>query len=144
MKLYLSILPEELNGYINICPHTGGDLFHLECEDNSCTEIIAEILDYVPRHQLVPVIEHYVSKLRHGGSIILGGVDAIESMEIFLITLDLDRLNSSLFGNQNHAWAFKLGCTTVTEIVEILKNLDLSIVKRRLNEGKFIVEAIRE
>lgn len=144
MKINISIQPEDI-GYHNISPINGDNPFDLQINDNECTEIIADnILDYIPHSQLIPVLTHYVSKMRHGGKIILGGTDLIESMKVLLSDMNIEESNSRLFGNQKHIWDFKKGGYTCDIIAKCLQSLGLRIILKRIENCRFIVEAKRD
>jgi hypothetical protein len=146
MKLNITIQPYELSGYKNISPLTGSNVLDLPVEQAECTEIIAEdIIDYILYDKIQEVVSGYVSKLRHGGRIILGGTDVFEvSKQCLTQATPVQKINTILYGDGNPSgWGFKRSCTTIIHITSILSQLGLKITKQRLEETKFIVEAYR-
>lgn len=146
MKIFISIAPlTEFGDYKVVSPMNGNDPFNLECNDNECTEIIADhILDYIPVSKCHAVLSHYISKLRHGGKIILGGVDLVEANKIaFTGVFDPIAFNELLFGKQQYAWDFKRGIYSVSLITEYLQSQGLKVTKKRLTPTQFVIEAIR-
>lgn len=145
MKINITIEPEDI-GYINISPLNGQNPFKLEVDDNECTLIIVDVLDYIPHNQFVDTIRHYVTKLRKTGTIILSGTDIIEaSKHIFNQRLDVVTANKILYGEQNHSWRFKKSCSSVSTIVNLVEGLGLKVIHKRLTEdGRFSVEARRD
>ena len=114
--------------------------------DAECTEITAdEILDYIPHGQHLAVIQHWVSKLRHGGRIKVGGTDLYEVAKVVMNQLVTNQeANLLLHGNHQHAWDIKHGQMTLNQVVSILRDLGLHIEKQRLNGTKMLVEANRK
>lgn len=143
MKINISIEPEDIN-MVNVCPMLGHNPFVLPCDDNECTLIIADtICDYIPRNQLTTVIQHYISKLRHNGGIVLGGTDILSIAHKVTTDLDIDIANKVLYGTMNHIWDSKKGCSSLMEIKNILQQCGLRIIKQRIDDCKFIVEGQR-
>lgn len=146
MKLNITIQPYELNGYLNISPLKGENIWQLSAEPAECMEIIAEdIVDYIPNADLENVVKNYVSKLRHGGKIILGGTDVFEvSKRISMQSKDISELNQLIYGVESPTgWGFKRGISSIIYISSLLSQLGLRITKQRLNDCQYIVEAYR-
>lgn len=149
MRINITITPYELGSYINISPLKGDDPFTLTSDTAECREIIAEeIIDYIPIDKMLDVITHYVSKLRLGGKIVLGGTDIIElSKDILRQNKTMVEANHEIFGAQTEElkeWGLKKGCLALNDVVAILSHLGLHITKQRLDGSKFIVEAVRD
>lgn len=144
MKINITTDPYELSGYENVALTTTDVYtpFNLQADQGECTEIIAEeIIDYISIDDLLDIVTHYVSKLRHGGKIILGGTDIIElSKDILRQNKTMVEVNHEIFGTSN----LKKGCLALNDVVTVLSHLNLKITKQRLDGTKFIVEAIRE
>jgi len=136
VKLNITTEPYELGDYINLSYDDA-----LPCEDAECTEIIAEeIIDYIPIDKTLDIIQLFVSKLRLGGKIVLGGTDIIElSKDILRQNKTMVEVNHELFGDGK-----KQGCLALNDVATILSHLGLKVTKQRLDGAKFIVEAIRE
>ena len=140
---------------ITIEPYIIGDYKNISAVDNiyeipasiadvaECKEIIAEeLIDYIPVDNMLEVITHYVSKLRLGGKIVLGGTDIIElSKDILHQNKTMIEANHEVFGDPRFP---KRGFLALNDVAAILSHLGLKITKQRLDGSKFIIEAIRE
>lgn len=130
----VSIGPE-LAGYINFPL----DSLNLDVDAASCRVIFApHVLNYVPFDKFNDVIHHYVSKLRHGGVITLGGTDLTELNKAYLIrVIDLGYFNKLIYGSS------VAGIYTLDIIADKLSELGLIISKKRLDGVEMLVEAKR-
>jgi predicted SAM-dependent methyltransferase len=152
MKINISIAPDILNGYINVSSLNGDNVINLtyvdgeSVENNSCTEILAcTILDYVPHTQLVNTLKNYVSKLRHGGKLIIGGTSANVLMKNFLNgDINLKELNDELFGKNEHTHDLKRSLNDVYAVSALLQKNGLKIVRKYIQYKYFNIEAIRQ
>ena len=145
MKLNITIEPQSLNGYVNISPLLGKSLFQLDVENNSCTDIIAEVIDYIPHTLLQQVVDHYLSKLRHKARIILGGTSLLELSRLVMIgQINQADANKIIFGTNNHAWDMKRSLSDLHIVAKYLQEKGLKLIKQRLDGVKWCVEAIRE
>ena len=158
MKIKISINKMPLIGYTNIDPFPiipdqykdqmavkGGDIKNLEVSQSSCTEIICEdIMDFIPYNEFYKTIEHYVSKLRHNGRIVISGTD-MEVVSKMYLNGELNTLefNRVVHGEQNNAWSFKLGQITIEETSEILIELGLKIQSKSINGMCFQIVGVR-
>lgn len=153
MKIYITTTQPGLNGYITINP-TGlentvvANIHNLDqqCDDAECTEILADdILDYIHGSQLVNTLKNWVSKLRHGGRLIVGGTDLIETAKN-IVTGDLSLVdaNRTLYGDSSMMFRNKVAQYTIKEVKDMLKECGLTIIKKRTQGIKFIVEAERQ
>lgn len=156
MKLKLSVGDIPFSGYLNIDPipqatPANGDLLVGDprilnmVETSECTEILApDILDYIHISQLIPFIQLLVSKLRHGGRLIIGGTDLHTLSRCYMIgEIKTEDLVNKLYGDQFGAWKNKCGAYPMHEIVAILKELGLQIVRKNLTNDKMFVEGVR-
>lgn len=151
MKLNISVMPEMMNGYLNLSPMNGDDILNLvyvdkeEVEQNSCTEIVAtDILDFIPHTSIVNTLKVYSSKLRHGGKIIIGGTSANVLLKNFLNgDINLKELNDLIFGKNEHTWDLKRSLNDVYVISALLQKEGLKITKKNIHQSGFIVEAVR-
>jgi hypothetical protein len=152
MKLYLTINSQPLNGYTTIDPFGGIGKIALDhknldsvCETNECTEIYGpNILDYIHISSFNAVIDHYISKLRHGGRLILGGTDIRDiSKKIIKDDITLADVNFLLYGPAPFNWLAKCGAHTMHDVTTILKEKNLEIISQKCDELKFIIEAKR-
>lgn len=145
MKINITITPEELNGYKNISPLKGDNLLELQVENNSCVEIVALILDFIPHSIVNNVLHNYSTKLRHGGKLVLSGTSANLLIKQFINgTLDLKGLNTSIYGENKHAWDIKRSLLDIDDVKKILLQCGLKIETQILSDNKFIITGIRE
>lgn len=156
MKIKLGVGEIPYAGYLNIdpCPLQtqadcevviGDPRMLYMVEQSECTEILApNILDYIHVSQLVPFITLLVSKLRHGGKIILGGTDLHTICRSYMIgELKPEELINILYGEEFGAWKNKVGCYPLGEISNILKELDIQIIRKQLENQYMFVEGVR-
>lgn len=161
MKIRLSINEVPYSGYTNVdpCPIIedgkegqfevyAGDFKDLDliAETASCVEILAEnVVDYVNVDRVIDVINHWVSKLRHGGRIIIKGVNLESLVKKFLngelTTLDFNKI---LFGESNHPWQHKSGCINLEDVDETLRKAGLRVVHKKLDDVEYVIIGQRQ
>lgn len=159
MKVKLSVGEVPYSGYLNIDPYPileqgkehniiPGDIKNIDnhVENAQATEILADkVLNYVNHSEMVPVLQHYVSKLRHNGKLIVGGTDATEAAKSYLSgRLDTVAFNDLVFGSSQNAWGQKSGLMTLIELAQILEDLGLNITKKRIDETSMFVKGVRQ
>lgn len=144
-----------LSGHVNIDPWAKdgdtekikGNIDNLDylCEDGECTSIIAtDVISYFPAIEVANVLENWVRKLRHKGSIIIGGADINElSKAFFQKQLDLVTVNILLFGEQKEPWQYKKNILNHYDLTNALEKLGLKIIKKRLSNYCYLLEANR-
>lgn len=146
MKINITNIPRSIDDYINICSEQGHNIHNLQSiESASCKEILAlDVVDYISAKHIFKVLENWVSKLRHGGKITIGGTDYIELMRaIEMGEINTAEINIIMYGNQESTWQFKIGMYTLPDIVDSLRQLGLKIIKQRLSQFRFEIEAER-
>lgn len=129
----------QLNGYANINPNALNEAV----DDAEAEEIRAiNILPYYPQTESAKIINSWLRKLKHGGKIIIGAVDILEvSRDFSTYFLDIDTANLFLYGEEGKPSA-QAGFT-VMQVSEYLESKGLKITKRRTEDYRFVVEAIR-
>ena len=152
-----------LNGYINIDPtySTDGilskeninldikkaDVRNLDelADDAECTEIIVNSLyDFLNLEDAVNSIKHLSKKLRHKGKIVLIGSDARELCRKFVEgSINIINFNEEIHGSFEETWDVKMSHFTMESMSELLESLGLQVVKKRLDNYNYLVEAIR-
>ena len=147
MKINILIGGADKNGYLNISALKDLEIRNLdEYVDNAeCFEIIAEdIVDYMPKQELPQVLDNWVSKLRHQGTIVIGGTDVYEVCKMFAQeALSLEELNNLMHGEQSQGWDVRLNQLTLQQMCSELEGRGLKVLKKRINGFKFSVEAER-
>ena len=114
-------------------------------DDAEAQEIIAlDVIDYIPLMDINKVIEHWVSKLRHGGSLIIGGVDLFEVSKAFAqYRLDITEANQLIHGEQSKPYLVKRVNFSTMGLSDYLSALGLSLQKKRVNNFHMTIEAVR-
>lgn len=145
MKLQVVLNRPAISSFHHVGPAYGTSIKNLDCSDNECEFIVADdICDYIEHDELFGIIKHYVSKLRHQGSIVIGGTEIFEIAKILLFETNLESFNKTVFGSSKELTRLKSGATSMFYIIDILVSLGLKITKKRIDAAKFIVEAFRE
>lgn len=114
-------------------------------DDAECDEIIAtDILDFFSGKDTDAVATYWLSKLRHGGQIVIGGVD-IRSVARAITngSLTLEAANVLLYGTQDTASTFRKSSTTMRRICDYLESKSLKIMSARIEEHRYIVKGER-
>jgi hypothetical protein len=112
------------------------------CQPNEAFEIYCPtILDFIPFAEHTNFINHLLSKLRHGGKLVIGGTDIVSvSLALFTKTLSTEQVNSLLYGDR--VGETKRGMTCLEQVRSIVSQ---HLVIQKLIPGmNFVVEAIRE
>lgn len=154
MKVNLIMGGKAMSGYLNIDPHgfgednkVIGEINNLDeyVGDAEATEILAlDIINYLPIEEVEEVISNWISKLRHGGKIVIGGKDILSVSKIFAQgAINLVTVNKEIFG-ENDVLNKRKSHITLRYISELLKVKGLKILKKRINGTSISVEAIRE
>lgn len=147
-----------MSGHINIDPlgdpenskiHIG-DWKNLDewVDDAEATEIIAlyGIVEFIPRTEINTIVDHWVKKLRHGGTLIIGFTDIYEVAREFVnFNLSTTEVNKAFHGEQGRPEHVKRCSFTTAGMSEYLAILhDMNIIKKRLNGFDAVVEAQRK
>jgi hypothetical protein len=151
MKLYLGLDIQPVSGHTTIDPLGGEGKTALDfrsldsvVDAGECEVINAKVLDHIHGSELYSTIQHWVSKLAHGGSIVLGGRDLLEvSKTVINGGSSNSDCNKMFYGVNNSAAGISKGMYEANEIAGILMELGLKLDKKRINGIDFIVEAHR-
>lgn len=149
MKINLKLGGEDKNGYLNIDGLKGMELRNLDeyADDAECFEILAEdILDYIPRKDIEFALNNWASKIRHQGTLVIGGTEAKEISKLFANgALSVEQWNMSIHGVQNEdsPWDVKLNQFTLEKACDELESRGLVVTKKRVNGLQFVVEGER-
>ena len=153
MKLNLLIASDDtLAGYVNIdaVVHSDnkerGDILELDwiAQENSCQEIRAvDIIDYVDISQKENVLKHWVSRLKKGGLITLGGFDLyLTARAIHKHELSFQDASNILYGVAGPSIS-KSGLLALAPLKEFLKALGVQITSTKLDNNRYIVKGIK-
>lgn len=153
MKLNITLGQPPINGYLNIDPnldHDGKVVCPLDnlndhVDDAECEEILAlDVLEYIPKELADKTVVHWLSKLAHGGKIILSGINARQVAKAILNkSIDIDAANILMYGEQNHPWQRKYGITDIQRLSDVLTGLGLKVISKQLDGFKMTVIAER-
>ena len=124
-----------------------GDIRNLDrvVADAEATEIIAaDVIDYLGLDDINPTIDHWIKKLRHQGTLIIGGCDSYDAAKALVqYEIDLETFNMLIHGTQDAPHLFKKTCLTLPGLVDYLEQHGLKIIKKRRNGLNYVVEAQR-
>lgn len=149
MKVHLHHNHDDvLNGYFNVCMSETDDPraeIDATVDDAEATEIIANnVLEYVPQAQIVTMLNQIIGKLRHGGELVITGVDAYTVAKDYVAyKLTIEAFNILLHGDQQGAHV-KQTTLTLHGLVNFLREqFGLEIVEQGLDEYTFSIKARR-
>ena len=114
-------------------------------DDAEAEAIVAyDVINFLPRDSMISTMQHWAKKLRHGGSITIGGIDCYAiARDIVANKIGLKDLNIILYGSEVPAWDVRRNIFTMQSLVDHLKELGLKIVKSRIDKYEIVVEAMR-
>jgi len=113
-------------------------------DDGELEELIVEgILDCVPITQAMNIIKSLVRKIRHGGVIIITGIDAYLVAKAFVeIRITIEKFNVLMHGtDQDLQKTLNLTCSGVAHF---LSEAGLKVVNRRIDNFQYSVKALRQ
>ena len=158
MELNLLINGVPINGYLNIDPLASdeevnngqkvkGELDNLDdyVDDAECVEILAvEVLEYISMEKADSVLNHWLSKLRMGGTITIGATNFRQvCRSVASQTIDNNAANLLLYGKQTHELEYKKGLVDLARLCAVLEAKGLQIIQKRLDGFKMFVTAQR-
>lgn len=110
--------------------------------DNAeCMEILVnDVIDFFSATNVEDFIKVLLRKLRHGGTIIIGGVDLYETTKAYYTnTINMTQMNELVHGIDGK----KSSNITLPIMVQFLQGQGLKILKKRANHYRFTVVAKR-
>ena len=152
MKINLILDGHPISGYTNIDPHgygdknkVAGDIFNLDelVDDSEAVEIIASnVLSFAHLSDIPNIINHWCSKLRHNGKIIITSSDInIISQLCHQQAISLEDINTLLYGDNDTKTC--LSQISLEYLIQALQNNGLQIMSKRIRGTSVSVEAIR-
>lgn len=91
------------------------------------------------------MVSQWVKKLRHGGTLVIGGTDCYElSRNYVLGNLNTLEFNSAMFGNQESPWSMKQSSMSLKDLVDLMESVGLHVMKKRVYGVQMVVEAKRD
>lgn len=144
------------NGYLNIDPHAPErspdgrirakieDLSHT-LDFNECEELVAhDILDYFGMEEADQVLNHWLSRLAHQGTLSLSVVDLREvARDLLANALDIADINELLYGRQTQPWQLKKCVFTLPILVNMLQSRGYKILTKKSSDYRAIVTVQR-
>ena len=139
MKVYLTVMGDNISGYHNIDASSGGDIVKMEgVEDSEATEIIAsDVINFTHIGSINDLLSGWIKKLRHGGRIVLGGVEIDEVCKAFVSkAIDINQFNKIIHEG-------RVSQITCADLEKILIKHGLTVTKKRTDNFNMIIEATR-
>ena len=156
MKVHISVGKELVKpGNLNIDPITGGnvegsvkaDIRNLDelVLDSERTELIAEnVLGYLEANEADQTLLHWVKKLRHGGKIVIGGIDAHQVSKMFYYKeINIVEFNLLTHGMFSGPWDVLMSHTTIEDLQKKLESCGVKILKKRTDGFNLVIEGER-
>jgi len=109
-------------------------------------EVLAmDVIDYIPTIQTKDALTNWISKLRIGGRIVIGGVDIYSiSKSIADCSLDIPLANLIIHGKQDKPYLIKRASFSALDLSKYLEEIyGLGIVKKEVLNYRMFVEAQR-
>lgn len=127
--------------------HVSGEAvvqLNLVCEANEAIEIRAvDTLDFFPPTQVDKALEHWLSRLAHGGIISIVATEIREVARGLLNgAITLDQANQLLYGTYEDN-DIKCCALSMDQLCEVLVNKGLKILRKRIENYKLLVVAQR-
>lgn len=155
MKLNLLFNSNDVRaGYQNIDAYTQegdgkieGNVFNLNeiaCNAEVVELIALDIIDRIPLPQITQVLGHWLSKIRRGGTITIGGLNLPSVTKAFYRKeIDLVTMNQLFFGKQDTPTNNKKCALDITWIESVLKSEGFKIIQSRLENVYYYIKAER-
>lgn len=141
-------------GFVNIDPYSHdvpnvikADLSNLShtVDDAEASEIVAhEVLDYYPGKMVDLVLDNWLLKICHGGTLTISVVDTQEVAKALCDgNIDIDEVQDLLHGKQERQWDVRKATFTLAILVTVLENKGLKILQKRVRNYRAYVVAQR-
>lgn len=156
MKINLTLGTDVYRGgYLNLDPlaspgdpiRTRADICNLDefVDDAEAEDLIAlDVIDFLPSPELDNIIDNWTRKIRHGGTITIGGVDLREVAKAFLDQeLTLQDTNQLLYGSQKAPCEYRKATLTLQKMIEVLQFKGFKIIQKRIVNYYYHVKAER-
>jgi hypothetical protein len=134
LKLNISLGQPPLNGYWNIDPlapegsdkHVRADPNCLDgiVDNNECEEVLAQYtLDFIPLQARFQVLTHWMSKVAHGGMLILTCLNINELARLIHLgqIADSQSITANVFGPCTNIWLIRKSVTTVDDTIGMIR-----------------------
>lgn len=147
---------EFISGYTNIDPYGNddniviGEIENLDyvADDAQCIEIRAiDIIDYIEPSKIDKVLYHWMTKLRIGGTITIGGTDLSLVCNAFLDgSINADVATSLLYGQRFSSYQYKKNITTLENLCDFFESAGYKILLKRYDFStmNYLIKAERQ
>ena len=146
LQTHLNINPFAKNGEESNVIRDDIENLDKHVDSSELKELVAyDVIDYVSLEKHEDVIENWVSKIRFGGKIIIGGVDFFEVCKAFSqYKIGSLEANILLHGTQEKPYLIKRLSHTAIGLSDYLsQKFNFTITKKRISGYQMVVEAER-
>ncbi len=116
-------------------------------DDAECDEIRAiNVLSYFDANKVGEIITKWVSKLRHGGELVIGDVDILQVWKAYSrAEIDYVTLNKLLYGEQTSPlrWDLRKTGLSLQEVSYALNSNGLNVTEKKFESVYFNIRATR-
>ena len=144
------------SGYLNLDPFAPEPDSHgrIRCEivnlnklvdAGEAEEIVAhDIIGYFPPKQIDEILDNWLSKLAHKGTLTLSAVDFREvSHKTLGNIITIDQINSLVYGDQRQPWEFRKSAFTLPLLITMFESRGFRIMSKRIQDHKAVVTVYR-
>lgn len=142
------------SGYLNLDSFADGKDERVFCEpldlsphldEGEVEELVAlEVLQHLPSPEIDKILEHWMSRLAHGGKIVVGCVDAYEvARAVWNGSLLAQKMNALLYGDQSKPSRYNCFSTTLEDLCRFFESRGYTVLKKRVTNFQAIVTAER-
>lgn len=147
---------ETYNGYLNLNQFLEKESDNIKrcdikdiskfVEDGEAEEIVAiGILEYINHNKISEVLTNWARKIKFGGKIVIGFLDAYEIARNFNNGfINLEVYNALIHGSGEKPYMVKRTCLNTSLIKQMLSKLGFKMMKHKINNFNITVEAVRQ
>ncbi len=159
MKVKISVNKTPYSGYLNIDPDPKiepdkkisdivvHNITNLDeyLDDYECDEIIAnELINYIKFADILPYLSLLKSKLKKGGTLVIGGIDLLSLNEDYLYgTLNEQDYNLFMFNSQEKPSLFYRSCVSLNILSEMCEKAGFKVINTFSENYKMHVKVIK-
>ena len=136
---------QTLDNYLNINPYgeesefvrvDGIQNIDSQVDNGELDELIAmDVLEYIPVNKIKDALSNWISKLRVGGKLIVGFVDAqLKAKEFANHRISLAEFNNGMHGTQEKPYLIKRCGLSIKDVSKhLIENHGVTVLNRRIN-----------
>lgn len=156
MKINLLVNSNDVrSGYTNIDPFASptdtqkviGNVYDLDeyVDDGEAIDLLAlDVIDYVSPASTDAVLDIWIKKIRHGGTITIGGIDMREISHAFLNNkISLTEANILLYGAQRAPYEYRKATLTIQHVINMFKERGFKLERKQIIQYHYYVTARR-